>query len=131
MSGAGVALVTCDFILDPWLDEIADRLADRGFEVLRGPPQQPPAKTKFEGEDITRLFGRSDIVVTTTRSIISREALESPRLRAVVFPSIGTESVDLSTADDLGIAVAHGPTPENFQARQQIWHLAPATTQEL
>lgn len=114
---SGVALVTSDFILDPWLDKIADQLRGRGFDVLRGPPQKPPAKTRFQGEDLDRFFGRSDLVITTTRTIISREALQAAsRLRAVVFPTIGTESIDLQAADELGIAVAHGPTPENFNS---------------
>lgn len=113
----GVALVTSDFILDPWLDQIADGLRVRGFDVLRGPRQQPPAKTRFVGAELERCFSRSDLVVTTTRSLVGREVLTSaPRLRGVVFPTIGTESVDLDAANELGIAVAHGPTPENFNS---------------
>lgn len=113
----GVALVTCDFILDPWLDQIAQGLSDRGFDVIRGPKQKPPEKTRFQGADIDRYFGRSDLVVTTTRSLIDRDALQAARrLRAVVFPTIGTESIDQHAADELGIAVAHGPTPENFNS---------------
>ena len=51
----------------------------------------------------------------TSRSKVSREILAAaPRLRGVVFPSIGTESLDLAAATELGIIVAYGPTPENF-----------------
>ena len=119
MRNSSVALITRDFILDPWLDQIADRLSERGYEIMRGPHQRPPAKTIFEPDQISELFGRADLVVATTRSIISRDVLSSPRLRAVVFPTIGTESVDLSIADELGIMVAHGPTPENFNSMSE------------
>lgn len=113
----GVALVTSDFILDPWLDKIAEGLRDRGFDVIRGPKQKPPEKTRFQGQDIERYFSQSDLVVTTTRSMIDKPALQAARrLRAVVFPTIGTESIDQHAADELGIAVAHGPTPENFNS---------------
>lgn len=114
---SGVALVTHDFILDPWLEQVADGLRQRGIEVLRGPRQQPPAKTRFAGAELERCFARTDLVVTTTRSLVGREVLAAaPRLHAVVFPTIGTESVDLDAASEMGIAVANGPTPENFNS---------------
>lgn len=116
----GVALVTSDFILDPWLQQVAAGLTERGFEVIQGPKQAPPRKTEFGAEDLPRYFAPADLVVTTTRSIISPEALAAaPRLKGVVFPTIGTESIDLATANRLGIAVAHGPTPENFNSMSE------------
>ncbi len=117
MSRTGLVLVTSDFILDRWLDQVADTLRERGFEVLRGPKQVPPAKTRFAAEDLPKYFAHADIVITTTRSIIGPEALAAAhRLRGIVYPTIGTESVDLTSANKLGIAVAHGPTPENFNS---------------
>jgi phosphoglycerate dehydrogenase-like enzyme len=117
MQPTRTALVTSDFILDPWLEQVTDGLRQRGFEVVRGPQQKPPHKTQFQGDDLARYFANADLVVTTTRSIVDRAALNAaPRLQGVVFPTIGTESVDLRSANELGIAVAHGPTPENFNS---------------
>lgn len=116
MARTGV-FVTSDFILDPWLDQVADTLQQKGFDVVRGPRQAPPAKTQFSAQELPRYFGAADLVITTTRSIIGAEALAAGRrLRGVVFPTIGTESIDLNAANELGIAVAHGPTPENFNS---------------
>ncbi len=109
--------VTSDFILDPWLDQVADALVQKGFDVVRGPRQVPPAKTRFSAQELPKYFGDTDLVITTTRSIIGADALAAGRrLRGVVFPTIGTESIDLEAANQLGIAVAHGPTPENFNS---------------
>jgi phosphoglycerate dehydrogenase-like enzyme len=112
-----VALITSDFILDPWLNQIAEELRARGFEIISGPKQAPPAKTVFDKRDFGSLFSATDLIVSTTRSLLPRDVLEaSPRLRGVVFPTIGTESIDLQAATELGIAVANGPTPENFNS---------------
>lgn len=87
----------------------------RGHRIVRGPVQKPPAITTFEAADWPRFFGAADVILMTTRSRISRDVLDaSPRLRGVVFPTIGTESIDLAAATELGIVVANGPTPENF-----------------
>jgi phosphoglycerate dehydrogenase-like enzyme len=85
--------------------------------VIAGPKQAPPAKTVFKPQDFSSLFSSTDLIVSTTRSLLPRDVLEAaPRLRGVVFPTIGTESIDLDAATELGIAVANGPTPENFNS---------------
>ena len=92
----GTIFIAADFILDdPWLVQVKAQLRARGYEVIDGPPQKPPAKTVYDPADYARYFGRTDVIVTTTKTLILRELLESaPRLRSVVFPTIGTESID-------------------------------------
>lgn len=117
MSNRGVVFVSSDYLLDPWLRELGGDLHLRGYEVIEGPPQRPPAKIEYAAADWPRWFGRADVIVTTTHSIIPRELLAAAqRLRGVVFPMTGTESIDMDAAGDLGIIVAHGPTPENFNS---------------
>ena len=118
MDTRGTIFIGSDFILDdPWLREAGAELANRGFEVIHGPEQRPPVRTQFAPSEWKRLFGTADVIVMTTRSIVSREILtQAAPLRAVVFPTIGTETIDLAAADELGIIVAHGPTPENFNS---------------
>lgn len=117
MARSGVVFVASDFILDHVLDEISGHLREAGYEVIQGPRQVPPIKTEFAREEWQRYFGRTDVIVTTTRSILPRELLAAaPRLRGVVFPTIGTESIDLQAANELGIPIGHGPTPENFNS---------------
>jgi len=51
----------------------------------------------------------------SSRSICSREVmLAAPRLRGIVNPTIGLETVDLAAANELGVIVGHGATSENF-----------------
>lgn len=118
METRGTIFVGSDFILDePWLREVSVELIGRGFEVIHGPEQRPPARTEFAPTDWPRFFGTADLIVMTTRSIVSGEILaQAPALRAVIFPTIGTETIDLAAADRLGIIVGHGPTPENFNS---------------
>jgi len=111
------AFISSDYILDPWLGEIGARLRDLGYRVIDGPRQQPPEKIAFDRADWDPFFGHTDVVVMTTRSILPREILaHAPALRGVVFPTIGTESIDLQAANELGVVVANGPTPENFNS---------------
>lgn len=104
-----------DFALDPALDEIAAALEQRGIEVIRGPRSVPGEKYVYPPESHAGLFGRCDVMMFSSRSIGSREAmLAAPRIRAVINPTIGLETVDLAAADELGIVVGHGAIPENY-----------------
>ena len=97
------------------LDQIQARLERGGIEVLRGPQTAPGKKLVYSKESYTELFGRAEVMMFSSRSICSREImLAAPRLRGIVNPTIGLETVDLAAANELGIIVGHGATPENF-----------------
>src|SRR5438445_670531 len=97
------------------LDEIESRLVKLGIEVVRGPQTAPGKKLVYSKESHTELFGRAEVMMFSSRSICSREImLAAPRLRGIVNPTIGLETVDLAAANELGIIVGHGATPENF-----------------
>jgi phosphoglycerate dehydrogenase-like enzyme len=104
-----------DFMLVEVLDEIEGRLRARGIEIVRGPQSRPGEKVVFPREGWEQWFGRAEVAMFSSRNICSREMMASaPRLRGVVNPGIGLETVDLEAADELGIIVGHGATPENF-----------------
>ena len=104
-----------DYMLVEVLDEIESRLAQSGIEVLRGPQTAPGKKLVYSKGSYTELFGRAEVMMFSSRSICSREImLAAPRLRGIVNPTIGLETVDLAAANELGIIVGHGATPENF-----------------
>jgi len=104
-----------DYMLVEVLDEIQARLERSGIEVLRGPQTAPGKKLVYSKESYTELFGRAEVMMFSSRSICSREImLAAPRLRGIVNPTIGLETVDLAAANELGIIVGHGATPENF-----------------
>ena len=97
------------------LDEIESRLVKLGIEVVRGPQTAPGKKLDYPKERHAELFGRAEVMMFSSRSICSREImLAAPRLRGIVNPTIGLETVDLAAANELGIIVGHGATPENF-----------------
>jgi D-isomer specific 2-hydroxyacid dehydrogenase, catalytic domain len=115
VTGRPVVFLGHDYILNQILDEIGRRLECDGCEVVRGPGATPPPLGRYPREDWPRPFGRADVIVISTRTHCPRDLLLSaPRLRGVVFPTIGTEAVDLADAQDLGLVIGHGPTPENF-----------------
>ena len=104
-----------DYMLVDVLDEIQARLEQSGIEVLRGPQTAPGKKLVYSKESYTEFFGRAEVMMFSSRSICSREImLAAPRLRGIVNPTIGLETVDLAAANELGIIVGHGATPENF-----------------
>lgn len=111
----GTIFIATDFVLDPSLDAAAAQLQARGHRVIRGPKALPGRHTLFERADHERYFGSADVMVISTRSVIDNDMLDAAkRLRGIVFPSIGTESLDLNAASERGLLVAHGATPENF-----------------
>jgi len=104
-----------DYMLVETFDEIARRLAALGIEVIRGPETTPGRKLVYPQKRYGALFGRADVMMFSSRSICSREILlAAPRLRGIVNPTIGLETVDLEACKELGIIVGHGATPENF-----------------
>jgi D-3-phosphoglycerate dehydrogenase len=107
--------ISSDFVMDAALDETARVLLKQGHEVVRGPRAVPGVKTTFREDDFPRYFSDADVLVLTTRMIITPALLDSAkRLRGIVFPSIGTESINLAEASRRGLLVANGATPENF-----------------
>ena len=109
--------VGTDFILDEVLDQISDALAARGIEVVRGPRAQAGNKPVYSHAEYLPLVDRADIILVTTRFKVPPAMLDAaPRLRGVVFPSIGVDTLDIDDASRRGLIVAHGPTPENFIA---------------
>jgi D-3-phosphoglycerate dehydrogenase len=110
-----VVFVGDDHAIAPIMRDIAQQLTAQGIRVVRGRAEVPPRLTEYAPSEWPALFGEAQAMVISTRTLAPRELLAAaPRLRGVIFPTIGTESVDLADAAQLGLMVAHGPTPENF-----------------
>lgn len=115
MSGVPTVFVCRDFALEALLDEIAQALVARGIEVRRGPPPVPGTRLDYPPDDWPRLFGDVDVAMFSSRSVASRELMRAAgRLRGIVNPTIGLETVDVAAATELGIIVGHGAVPENY-----------------
>jgi phosphoglycerate dehydrogenase-like enzyme len=98
------------------LDDIAAALAAEGSEVVRGPMPERGCKLVYAPSLYAELFGSADVALFSVASICSREILaQAPKLRGVVYPAIGTESVDMAAANEFNVIVAHGAVPENYQ----------------
>ena len=107
----GVIFVSTDWISDV----LADALGKLDCEIIRGPAATGPGFTVYDPADYARLFGRTDVIVASPITKIDRSVMQAaPRLRAIMSPVIGVESIDVDAATDLGIIVGHGATPENF-----------------
>lgn len=103
-------------ISNDWIsDVLADALGSLDVEIIRGTANVPPGPTVYAEADWPELFGNTDIALVSPITVISREMmLAAPKLKAVMSPVIGVESIDVDAASELGIIVGHGATPENF-----------------
>lgn len=98
-------LIPRDRLLAPCLDPVAEQLTDAGFEVLRPASSAP--------QDWLGELARVEVVALTPRHRFGRaDILAAPRLKGVVFPTIGVEALDLQAADEMGLAVGFGATSE-------------------
>lgn len=97
-------------------EEIARRLEAEGCEIVRLPPIEPGSSSEWSGEEIERYFIDADgFVGVFSARPISRKVLEaSPKLRVGASPIIGTETIDVDAATELGIAIGYGAAPENL-----------------
>ena len=98
------------------LDGIATALELEGLQVIRGPMPRATQVLEYSFDDYEALFGDASVMVFSRASRCSGEVLTyANRLRGVVYPAIGIESLDLEAASALGVIVAHGAVPENYQ----------------
>ena len=95
---------------------IAERLEAEGCEIVRLPPWEPGASGEWTGEEIERYWMDADAFVGTFGpKPIRRKVLEAAtKLRVGASPIIGTETIDVDAATELGIAIGYGAAPENL-----------------
>jgi len=98
--------VDADRVLGELLDEIAEQLAHRGHEIVRG--------VDLRAADAGSDEGPLHVLVVTSRTPVRADFLDRhPELRGVVFVSSGVNSIDVTDATRRGVIVANGATPEN------------------
>ena len=108
--------VVQDHMLEPLFAGIVEDLERNGVEIQRGPPSKPGDKPVVLPPSFMDQLQQADAAMFSSRSLCTGEMLSAcaPRLRAVVNPTIGVETVDLAAASELGILVGNGSTPENY-----------------
>lgn len=96
-------------------ESIAEALQAQGIEVVRVPALKPGAEPKWTAEEIATYFADADGFVGAFGRRITRDVLTAAKkLRVGVSPIIGTESIDVEAATELGIVIGYGATPENL-----------------
>lgn len=109
---------------DPNLMEVLKvviaRLEEARWTVLCGPKATPGIPYRLSPEERVSLLSEADILVTSSRSRFSGADFDAaPKLRGIVFPSIGVDAVDLEECAQRSLIVGHGPIPENFEAMSE------------
>ena len=97
-------------------ETIVERLEAEGCEIVRLPPWEPGGPSEWTGEEIERYWMDADAFVGTFGpKPVSRKVLAAAtKLRVGASPIIGTETIDVEAATDLGIAIGYGAAPENL-----------------
>ena len=97
-------------------EAIVERLEAEGCEIVRLPPWEPGGPSEWTGEEIERYWMDADAFVGTFGpKPVSRKVMEAAtKLRVGASPIIGTETMDVEAATDLGIAIGYGAAPENL-----------------
>jgi phosphoglycerate dehydrogenase-like enzyme len=98
-------LIPSDQLLRPCLDPVSEKLAAAGYEIVRPRSLSPPDWHK-------PLVGAEVVILTPRTRFTAAEISAAPKLKGIVFPTIGVEALDLSAATASGIAVGFGATPE-------------------
>jgi D-3-phosphoglycerate dehydrogenase len=108
--------VVQDHMLEPLFAGIVADLERNGVDIQRGPPSKAGDKPGALLPSFMDRLLQADVAMFSSRSLCTGEMLSAcaPRLRAVVNPTIGVETVDLAAASELGILVGNGSTPENY-----------------
>jgi D-3-phosphoglycerate dehydrogenase len=110
-------LVGDDYILGNTLEKVACSLERKGLSVIRAPRSSGQRATCLADTDMVKALPLADVIAVSSRTKIDESILGSAsRLRAIVFPSIGTNGITLSSANDHTILVAHGATNENKES---------------
>lgn len=110
-----IVFIADDYELPETMEKVAYKLHMQGIRVIRGPATMKGKKLEYPKEMYKELFGEADVAMFSSRSICSREViLASPKLRGIVTPTIGVDTIDLKTANELGIIVGNGAIPENY-----------------
>jgi D-3-phosphoglycerate dehydrogenase len=108
--------VVHDHMLEPLFDDVVGELERHGVEILRGPPSKAGDIPGVLPSAYMPALQQADVAVFSSRAICDAQTLAAcaPRLRAVINPTIGVETVNLPVASELGILVGNGATPENY-----------------
>ncbi len=108
-------LVTGDFMLKDNFALLSQKLQEKGIKVITGPETLPGAKRVYSDEEISEYFKDVDVIMFSPRSLGDRRFLSLCKdVLGIVYPGVGLETLDVKAATDYGIAVGHGPIPENI-----------------
>jgi len=107
--------ISDDYDLQETMDNISAKLTERGIRVIRGPKTIRGKKLVIPPEEYEKYFADAEVAMFSSRSVCPAELIRfASKLKGLVCPTIGTESLDLKTADELGIIVGNGACPENY-----------------
>lgn len=113
----GTIYISHDPNLEEVLETAASKLETQGWRVIRGPKFPPGPPFMLSPQQRRDLLPEADIVVVSSRSRLTSEDIDAaPRLRAVIFPTIGVDAVDMAECERRGLIIGHGAMPENFLA---------------
>lgn len=106
-----------DPVLGAVLDDVAGLLAKEGVCINRNIATVYDGASQFSPETSHSLMQDVAVIGVSSRTKLSAGILQCfPRLKGLVFPSIGINGLDLDEAKRRGLVVANGRTAENIES---------------
>ncbi|MDR5836055.1 NAD(P)-dependent oxidoreductase [Caballeronia sp. LZ034LL] len=100
-----------DPVLTALFDALEHGLRTHGVEVRR---DTLDTAQLADACTLRTIFADVDVAVFSSRSRCPRALIDAaPRLRGIVAPTVGTETIDVAAASARGVLVGHGATQEN------------------
>ena len=110
-----VVFILRDTALEDLMDQVAEKLAGHGLEIVRGPNNAHDRQLDYSNVLSLDLLSRVSVMVLSNRVLCTRDTIElARRLKGIVNPTIGVENIDLRAADENGVIIGHGATPEVY-----------------
>lgn len=112
---------------------VADKLAAKGLELLRGVPGFEVVETVGQGADaLHAAIGAAVGIVVRSETKVPRELMDrAPGLRVIARAGVGTDTIDVAEATRRGIPVLYAPGANSTSAAEHTFALLLALVRKL
>ena len=110
---------------------VADKIADKGIEILRDNGFEVDVITGKNEEELIGLAPDYDAIIVRSQSRITRAIIEAAtKLKIIGRAGVGVDNVDIEAATEKGVIVCNAPTSNVISAAEQAMTLMLASARK-